>query len=154
MSIHPRTKSNYRKRKESFEKTKLGLQFLDDRRAENIPSRLSSSRRSTSTPCDRRHSEEARATHWDVILPVLRKEECTKSPNLTGKRIYVWGLVALLLPQKLQICKLGDIRAIRRPQADYSTKNDEWRKDSLQEYNSSTPWIEHEIITLLQKLDW
>ena len=25
---------------------------------------------------------------------------------------------------------------------------------SLQEYNSSTPWIEHEIITLLQKLDW
>ena len=36
----------------------------------------------------------------------------------------------------------------------YSTKNDELRKDSLQEYNSSVPWIEHEIITLLQKLDW
>ena len=31
---------------------------------------------------DRRDSEEARATSWDVILPVLRKEECTKSPNL------------------------------------------------------------------------
>ena len=30
--------------------TKLGLQFLDDRRAENIPSRLSSSSMSTSTP--------------------------------------------------------------------------------------------------------
>ena len=58
------------------------------------------------------------------------------------------------LPQKLQICKLGDIRAIRRPLADCSTKNDESRKDSLQEYNSSTPWIEHEIIALLQKLNW
>ena len=40
------------------------------------------------------------------------------------------------------------------PQADYSTKNDDLRKDSLQEYNSSVPWIEHEIITLLQKQDW
>ena len=37
---------------------------------------------------------------------------------------------------------------------DYSTKNDELRKDSLQEYSSPTPWIEHEIITQLQKLDW
>ena len=27
-------------------------------------------------------------------------------------------------------------------------------EDSLQEYNSSTPWIEHEINTLLQKPDW
>ena len=34
----------------------------------------------------------------------------------------MWGLVALLLPQKLLIGKLGDIRAIRRPWADYSTK--------------------------------
>ena len=34
----------------------------------------------------------------------------------------MWGLVALLLPQKLLICELGDIRAIRRPWADYSTK--------------------------------
>ena len=63
------------------------------------------------------------------------------------------GLVALPSPQKLQICKLGDIRAIRRPQADYSTKNEELRKDSLQEYNSSIPLIEREIFTLLQKLD-
>ena len=30
----------------------------------------------------------------------------------------------------------------------------EKRKDSLQLYSSRTPWIEHEIITLLQKLDW
>ena len=80
---------------------------------------------------DRRHSEEARA-------------------KIIGKRIHVWGLVALLSPQKLQICKLGDISAIRILLA-YSTKNDELRKDSSQEYKSSVPWIEYEIITLLQK---
>ena len=57
----------------------------------------------------RRHSEEARAK-W------------------IGKRIHVWGLVALPLPQKLQICWLGDIRSIRRPQVDYSAKDDELRK--------------------------
>ena len=28
---------------------------------------------------DRRHSEEARATYWDVTHPVLRRRECTKS---------------------------------------------------------------------------
>ena len=83
---------------------------------------------------DRRHSEEPRA-------------------KFIGKRIHVWGLVALPLPQKLQICKVGDIRVIRRLQA-YSSKNDELRKDASQEYNSSFPWKEHEIITLLQKLDW
>ena len=38
-----------------------------------------------------------------------------KIPIVTGKRIHVKGLVALPLPQKLQICKLGDFRAIRRP---------------------------------------
>ena len=27
-------------------------------------------------------------------------------------------------------------------------------KYALQEYKSFTPWIEHEIIALLQKLDW
>ena len=36
----------------------------------------------------------------------------------------------------------------------FFTKNDESRKDSLQEYSSSIPWIEHEIIAPLQKLDW
>ena len=30
---------------------------------------------------DGRHSEEARATNWDVKLPVLRAGECTKSKN-------------------------------------------------------------------------
>ena len=38
-------------------------------------------------------------------------------------------LVALHLPQKLQICELDDTRAIRTPQADYSTKNDEPHKN-------------------------
>ena len=56
--------------------------------------------------------------------------------------------VSLPEPQKLQIWKLGDIRAIRRPWANYFTKN------SLQLYNSSIPCIEHEIITPLKKLDW
>ena len=78
-----------------------------------------------------------------------------KIPKLFGKRIHVWGLFAKLLPQKFQFCKLGDIRAIPRPWADYSTKSDEFREEFvLQGYNSSTPWIEHEIVTLLQKLDW
>ena len=103
---------------------------------------------------DRRHSEEARATYSDVILPLWITGEYTKIHKLIGKRIHVWGLAALPLPQKLPIWKLGDIRAIRRPWADYSTKNDELRKDSSQEYNSSAPWIKHEIISLLQKLEW
>ena len=116
-------------------------------------SRFSPSSMSTSTPWY--------TSHWrsesDVLgccTSSIENGRVYKIPKLIGKKIHVWGLVALLLPQKLQICKLGDIRAIRRPEADYSTKNDELRKDSSQEYNSSTPWIEHEIITLLEKLDW
>ena len=35
VSIHPRTKSNYKKAK-TFERTEFGLQFLDDRRGEDI----------------------------------------------------------------------------------------------------------------------
>ena len=38
---------------------------------------------------------------------------------------------------------------------DYSTKNDELRKRFRTRENFiCTPWIEHEIITLIQKLDW
>ena len=81
---------------------------------------------------DRRHSEEARATYSDVILPLWITREYTKILKLIGKRIHVWGVAALPLPQKLPVWELGDIRAIRRPWADYSTKNDELRKDSLQ----------------------
>ena len=95
-------------RKGCFERTKLGLWFLDDIRGEDIV-RDSHLRVCLLRHHDRRHSEEARA-------------------KLIGKRIHVWGLVALPLPQKLQICKMGDIRAIRRPQADYSNKNDKLRK--------------------------
>ena len=40
MSVHPRTKVKVQERKESFERTEFGLQFLDDRRAENILSRI------------------------------------------------------------------------------------------------------------------
>ena len=66
-----------------------------------------------------------------TLLPILRTGGFIKFQNFIGRRIHVWGLVALPLPQKLQIFKLGDIRAIRRPQADCSTKNVELRKDSL-----------------------
>ena len=42
-------------------------------------SRLSSS--SLLRNHDRRHSEEARATYWNIVLPVLTKEKGTKSTN-------------------------------------------------------------------------
>ena len=107
-------KVQLQKRKGSFERTELGLWFLDDIRGEDIiwDSHL---QECLLRHHKRRHSEEARATYWDIILPVLRTVECTRIPKLIGKRIHVWGLIALLLPQKLQICKLGNIRAIRRP---------------------------------------
>ena len=106
-SVHPRTKSNCRKEK----------RLPKDRIWTMIPGWHTWSRYYRDPhlqECllrhhDRRHSEEARA-------------------KLIGKRIHVWGLVALPLPQNLQICWLGDIRAIRRPQADYSAKDDELRK--------------------------
>ena len=114
-------------------------------------SRLSSSSMSTSAPwwTSQRRSESNVLGY--CTSSIVNGRVC-KIPKLIGKRILVWGLGALPSPQKLQICKLAEIRSIRRPQADYSTKNDELRKDSLQEYNSSIPWVEHEIITLLLKL--
>ena len=77
-----------------FQKTTLGLWFLDDIRGEDFTwdTHL---QECLLRHHDRRHSEEARA-------------------KSIGKRIHVWGLVASPLPQKLQICKLDDIRAIRR----------------------------------------
>ena len=143
-------KVQLQKRKGSFERTEFGPWFLHDMSGEDI-TRDSHLQVCLLRHCDRCHSEEARATCSDVILPVLRMGRVYKIQKLSGKRIHVWGLVASPLPQKLQICKLIDIRAIRRPWAHYSTKNDELRKDSLQENNSSTAWIEHEISTLLQK---
>ena len=82
-------------KKSVFQRTEFGLWFLDDIRGEDF------TRHSHLQMCllrhhDRRPSDEAMA-------------------KLIGKRIHVWWLVALLLPQKLQICKFGDIRAIRRP---------------------------------------
>ena len=111
VSIHPRTKSNYRKEKDPSRGQNLNCNsWMTD-----VEKTLLQNAHLQVCPLwhhDRRHSEEARATCWDVILPVLRTGECT---TLTGKGIHVWGLVALPLPQKLQICKLGDILAIRRP---------------------------------------
>ena len=102
---------------------------------------------------DRRHSEEARATYSDVVLPVLITGSIQKSQvNWKENSRVRSGRIAFTA--EASNLKIGDIRAIRRPWADYSTKNDELRKDSLQEYNSSTPWIKHEIISLLQQLEW
>ena len=99
-------KVQLRNREGSFESTELGLWFLDDIRGEDIiwDSHL---QECPLRHHGRRHSEEARATYWENILPLLRTVQCTKIPKLIGKRIPVWGLIALPLQQKLQICKFG-----------------------------------------------
>ena len=81
-------------KKSVFLMTEFGLWFLDDISEEDII-RDSHLQECLLRHHDGRHSEEARA-------------------KLIGKRIHVWGLVALPLPQTLQFWKLGDIRAIRR----------------------------------------
>ena len=63
------------KRKRSFERTEFGLWFLDDRRGEDSHLQVYFE---TMIDC---HSEEARATYWNIVLPVLRKGKCTKSTN-------------------------------------------------------------------------
>ena len=79
-SIHPRTKSNYIN-KRSFEKTEFGPQFLDAKRAENIPLKLSSSSMSGWTPWwtwKRRDESNALGCHTSNIE--------RKIPKLTGRR--------------------------------------------------------------------
>ena len=77
-------------------------------------SRVSSSNMSTSTPwqTSQRRSE---SNVFGCNTSNIENGWVYKIPKLFGKRIHVRGLVALLLPQKLQICKLGDIRELRRP---------------------------------------
>ena len=110
MSMHPRKRLWLQQRKESFERTEFGQWFLNDIRGENIPSGLSSSSMSTSTPWQ--------TSQWSSESSVLGcytssivNGEVYNIPKITGKIVHV----ALSLSQKLQICKLGDIRAIRRP---------------------------------------
>ena len=74
-------KVQLQKRKGSFERTELGLWFLDDIREEDIiwDSHL---QECLLRHHNRRHSEEGRATYWDIILLVLRKVcSVQKSPN-------------------------------------------------------------------------
>ena len=93
VSIHPRTKSNYGKE----------MRLPRDRIWTMIPGwhtwrrffRDFHLQECLLRHHDRRHSEEARA-------------------KLIGKRIHVWGLVASPLPPKLQTCKVGGTRSIRR----------------------------------------
>ena len=73
--------SNFREEKRFQEDRIFGLWFLDDIREEDII-RGSHLQECLLRHHERHHSEEARA-------------------KLTGKRIHVWGLVALLSPQKL-----------------------------------------------------
>ena len=120
------TKSNYR--------TEFGLWFLDDTREEYII-RDPHLQECLLPHHDRRHSEEARA-------------------KLVGKRIHVWGSVALPLHRwsfksvnwAIFVQSEDHKRIIPPRMMNYA--------NSLQEYNSSFPWIEHEIITPVQKLDW
>ena len=73
-------KVQLQKRKGSFERTEFGLKFLSDRRGADI------AQDSHLRNQDRRHSEEARATYWDVILPVLRTgEESVQIPKINWK---------------------------------------------------------------------
>ena len=76
----------------------------------------------------------------------IENGRCTKS-QIIGRRIHMWGLVALPSPQKLQnkfeICKdengeLSDIRAIQRHSGEmiFPSRLRSQVEDSLQEYNS------------------
>ena len=75
-----KNKVKLQKRKESFEKTKFGLWFLNDIRGEDIIQNAHLQVRLLRHH-DRRHSEEVRATYWEVILLVLWTRECAKSQN-------------------------------------------------------------------------
>ena len=113
VSVHPRTKSNYRKgQNPSRRQNKDYNSWMTDVQ-KNIPSRLSSSSMSTSTPWWKWKEKIGKISRYHTSS--IENGEVYKIPKVTGKRIHVWGLVALPSPQKLQICKLGDIRAIRRP---------------------------------------
>ena len=74
-----------------------------------------------------------------------------KIPKLIGKRIHVWGLVALPVPQKLQIGRYSC-----NPKT-MSGSPPRMMNDAKIPYKStirSPPWIEHEINTPLQKQEW
>ena len=133
-------------KKIAFERTEFGRWSLDDRRGEDI------TRDSHLQVCllrhhDRCHSEETRGMYqyWE-------RRSGTKSQKLIEKTCEDWS--HCLYRRSFESVKWAIFVQSEDPQADYSTKNDELRKDFLQEYNSSVPCIEHEIITLLQKLDW
>ena len=93
---------------------------------------------------DRCHSEEARATHWDVILPVLRKIQ----NQLEGEFTYEDWLHCFYrrsFKTRFQICKdedgeLSDIRAIRRYSGEISIppRLMNYVKIPYKGYNSST----------------
>ena len=75
-----RGQSPTKEKKSAFEKTEFGLWFLDDIRGEDIIQNAHLQVRLLRHR-DKRHSEEVRATYWDVILPVLWTGECAKSQN-------------------------------------------------------------------------
>ena len=94
---------------------KIGLWFLDDICGEDI------TRDSHLQACllghhDRLHMWRSENNVLGRYTSSIEKGRVYKIPKLTGKRIHVWGLVASsLLLHNFQFCKLGDIRAIRRP---------------------------------------
>ena len=83
VSIDPRTKSNYRKEKGPSRGQNLEYNsWMRDVAKTLFESHLPVCRLRHH---DRRHSEEASATYWDAMLPVLRTGECTKSQNYNLK---------------------------------------------------------------------
>ena len=106
-------------------------------------------------------TEEARATHWDVVLPVLSR----KFQNKLGGEFTYEELVHYLhrrrFRTRFEICKgedgelsdsSCDPKTFRRDT--YSIKTDGFRDDSLQgvQFINHVD-IEHEINNLLQELD-
>ena len=97
---------------------------------------------------DRRHSEEVRATYWDVFLPVLRKGECTKSQNSLEREFtcedwsYCFYCRSFKSVNWTIFVQSEDHKRIIPPRMMNYAKIP----------YKSTPWIEQEIVTLLQKL--
>ena len=114
ISIHLRTKSNYRKGKNpSRRKNRTMIPGWHMWRRHYRDSHLQA--------CllghhDRLHMWRSENNVLGRYTSSIEKGRVYKIPKLTGKRIHVWGLVASsLLLHNFQFCKLGDIRAIRRP---------------------------------------
>ena len=81
MPIHPRTRSNYRKEKDPFERTEFGLQFLDDRRGEERHFFETFIFKYVYFDTVMKVGREEVGKYQDATLPVLRMGGVQKFPN-------------------------------------------------------------------------